>query len=226
MRRLLTFAGLVVAGQSMAIEFGPGAGFTFPDNSAVGGGSNINVAGQLPFIASLNWVKVSFGTTTTAPNRMHTWVGDLIVVFSHVGTGTSVHLFSRVGSTTATGIGDSSDLSGPYRFFETGASFAAAAGTVAGGVPVPNGDYARSTHAFGAGAGNSGVGVPQFNANTYANFTGLATNGDWRLFITDNAGGDVGDVTAWSFDATLVPEPATLAVLGIGALALLRRRRK
>lgn len=226
MKKFFVLALVGAFGIASAVEYGPGAGFSVPDSSAVGAGSNYTVTGALPTVGSLNWVKVNFGTSTAAPNKSHTWAGDIIAVFSHVGSGTSMHLMSRVGSTTAAGVGDSSDLSGTYRFFEVGADFAAAAATATAAQAIANGDYARSTHFLGAGAGNSGNGTPQYNGGLFANFAGLALNGDWRLFLTDNAGGDVGDVTSWSFDVTPTPEPGTMAVLGLGALALMRRRAK
>lgn len=54
-----------------------------------------------------------------------------------------------------------------------------------------------------------------------ADNNGVITGSDWRNFATstdDNLGLIV--------NATAVPEPASMAVLGIGALALLRRRKK
>ncbi|MBI5707518.1 MAG: PEP-CTERM sorting domain-containing protein [Armatimonadetes bacterium] len=228
MKRLLAISLLAVVSGAMATEFGPGAAFAIPDSSATGGQSTINVSGQNPVVGSLNWVRVEFGTTrsTTGSTRWHTWVGDLIAIFTHVSSGTSMHLFSRTGATTGTSIGDSSNLAGSYKFFETGSSFAAEAALGTTSYILRPGDYARSTHAAGAGAGNSSNGTAQYNAGTFASFTGLAMNGDWNLKVVDNAGGDVGDVVSWSFDATPTPEPASLAVLGLGAAVLLRRKQK
>ena len=49
---------------------------------------------------------------------------------------------------------------------------------------------------------------------------GLAPPSGYRMFA---GGGTAGNVTAWD-NLTIVPEPATLALLAFGAMALLRRR--
>lgn len=46
----------------------------------------------------------------------------------------------------------------------------------------------------------------------------------WTLFIYDDSEGDVGSFASWTLRGT-VPEPATLALFAIGALALARRKR-
>lgn len=218
MKKILGIALMAtMAGAAMAqVTYGPGAGFAIPDSPAAGASSDIVIGAGGP-ISSMNWVSL---------NVTHTWAGDLIARITHVDTGTEVHLFSRVGSTTAGGAGDSSNLDGTYRFFETGASFAAAAAAAPGTNDlIATGDYARSSHALGAGAGLSN-GVLQYNANTFANFAGESLAGTWRLTVSDHAGADLGSVAEWHFNATAVPEPASMAALGLGVAALLRRRRK
>lgn len=217
LKKLLILGFGVVAGSAMAQTFGPGPGGLIPDNSATGLTSDIVVSSS-DVITSFNWVSITFSTK-------HTWAGDLIVKLTHVESGKDVHLFSRLGATTHTGLGDSSDLEGTYRFFNTGASFATAAAGVAGGVVIPTGDYARSSHAAGTSFVNS-LGIQQFDPDNYTIFNGGALGGTWRLFINDNAGGDTGAISGWSFNVDAVPEPASMAVLGLGAAALLRRRRK
>jgi len=188
-----------------------GAGFAIADNTAAGSSTSIAVT-DTGTLTSLNWVSVNFA----APG--HTWVGDLVATLSN-GVH-SVHLFSRLGSTTASGVGDSSNLLGNYRFFNTGASFLTEAGLGTSAYNMTPGDYARSTHAAGAAAGAF------YNANDYTAFTGDSLAGTWTLNISDNAGGDTGSVADWKFNVTATPEPTTWAALGLGAVAVMRRRRK
>ena len=202
---------LAFASTASAFAYGPGAGFAIPDNTAAGASSLINVA-TAGTIVSLDSVTMNF-------DPGHTWVGDLVATFSSVATGKSVHLFSRLGSSTAGGVGDSSNVLGTYTFTNIGASFLTEAGLGGDTYNMTPGTYGRSTHAFGSGA--------FFDADDYSIFVGDSITDDWKLTISDNVAADTGSITSWSFEATTstVPEPATFAVLGLGALALIRRRR-
>ena len=59
-------------------------------------------------------------------------------------------------------------------------------------------------------------------------FDGTDPNGDWRLFVFDDEGRDVGRIAnGWSLEiATVVPEPSTWVLLGAGLMAVVIRRRK
>jgi len=48
----------------------------------------------------------------------------------------------------------------------------------------------------------------------------------WELIIIDDAGGDFGSLGSYTLRGTYVPEPASLALLGMGAVAVLRRTRR
>lgn len=59
---------------------------------------------------------------------------------------------------------------------------------------------------------------------TFSQFTFLPA-GEWLILVTDSSGGDVGSFESMTLRG-LVPEPATLSLMALGALALLRRRRR
>ena len=56
-------------------------------------------------------------------------------------------------------------------------------------------------------------------------FNGQAADGNWTLFIADQASGETSTLTSWSLSITGVPEPSTGFLGMFGSLALLRRRR-
>jgi len=61
-----------------------------------------------------------------------------------------------------------------------------------------------------------------------SSFDGSNPNGTWTLFLADLSSGGQSTVVSWGVDITTVPEPATVAVLGMGmagTLVWIRRRR-
>lgn len=59
-----------------------------------------------------------------------------------------------------------------------------------------------------------------------SSFQNLNANGDWTLFVADNAAGDASTLVGWGLTIFGVPEPsrAMLLMLGLGSLLLRRRR--
>jgi subtilisin-like proprotein convertase family protein len=179
-----------------------GGGLVVPDNVPAGVTSVINVPDSGPF--TINSVKLNGAT--------HSWVGDLIAKLT-TPQGVTIDLFNRVGraATATTGFGDSSDLAGDYTFADGGASFTAAALAAGAAAPVPPGTY-QSEGPGGAATLLSGGNGPD-------------AQGNWTLFISDNAGGDTGGIQGWTLDITVIPEPTSFGLLSLGVLPLLRRRR-
>jgi hypothetical protein len=59
-----------------------------------------------------------------------------------------------------------------------------------------------------------------------ASFTGLDPNGDWTIFVADMNQNAVGTLDSWGLNVTVVPEPSTTLLLGLGMAALLARRKR
>ncbi|MCA9285066.1 MAG: hypothetical protein KDA22_07635 [Phycisphaerales bacterium] len=119
---------------------------------------------------------------------VHTFIGDLVVTVTHVPTGTTATLVSRVGKTSASsGVGDSSNLDGDYTFDDeaTGSLWLEAEGGGSNFV-VPPGDYFPSAPLTGVEAPIDPV------------FANLNVAGTWRLTISDEAPQDVGLIGSWA----------------------------
>ena len=210
MKRVFSFAGALALGFALCtfsfaeIVDNSGAGFDIPDNDAAGASSTITI-GQSGSITDVD---------VTLFDTNHTWIGDLVVTITSP-SGTTVDLFNRVGDTTG-GAGDSSDLGGEYTFSDGGDDLWAVADDAGGGDIIGAGTYAAT-----------GVGSPD-PLSLAALFAGEDTAGDWVLFASDNAGGDLGNIGGWGLSITVsaVPEPGSLVLLGaMGVACVVRRRR-
>jgi subtilisin-like proprotein convertase family protein len=107
----------------------------------------------------------------------------------------------------------------------------------AGMTAVTLGATGTSIHSYGGGntfssvpTGNylpdaSGITVP--GSGSLSSFFGASANTTWTLFVADMSGGGVSTVQSWGLNVTVVPEPSTLALAGLGlaSLALMRRRK-
>jgi len=171
-------------------------GTTFP-GTGVGvipdGGS---ACGPTPGVA----LNVTFAVTGIVPpvndiavdvTLTHPFLGDLVALLI-APNGTSFVVFGRIGSTTATGVGDSSDFGGTYVFSDTATTNIWSAATAAGAaVAIPPGAY-RTTMVGGAGQTN-----PAPFTDLDAAFASVVQpNGTWTLRLTDGCAQDFGSVTA------------------------------
>lgn len=73
---------------------------------------------------------------------------------------------------------------------------------------------------------NDVVGSSIYQTDGLGNFTDYTTTGsdEWRLVVIDDSTGDGGSFTSFTLRGVVVPEPATLSLLAIGAMTLFRRR--
>jgi len=201
-----------------------------PDNNLAGVNNVINV----PNAFNVTGIAVSIRLTNapTAQTTGHTFLGDLVATITSPNNDTFV-LFQRVASTSTNpnylgspfGSGDDWLLNGTARFvgedagqyalYTPGVALQGGTGnlwtTVAAAGNFPMGDYRTSALATGA------------LTNMFAFFNGDAAQGNWTLHISDRGGGDTGRLGSWTLQ--LLPEPASMALLGLGALAFIRRRR-
>lgn len=206
---LFAATGLLVTlmgGLSKADVF-VGSGFALVDGGAgIGVASgDIAISGDGRSVASINSVTLS--------NFTHTWIGDLVITFEHVESGSSVILTSPPD-------GRSSNFNGTYTFLVNPAlqTIDEASLGQSDAFDLASGNYAISSYGGGTAIG------PRTNFNSFA---GINLNGTWRLTVEDFVGGDSGAVGGWSFDVSAVPEPASMlliaTVLGIGGFRMRRK---
>ncbi len=203
MKKALVLVGMAIIGGASAQTFtSTGGPYAIPDNSVAGINATVLVTGSVGALQSV-----------TFTNLTHTWIGDLTFTLTDSASH-SVIIMQRVGSATATGFGSSSDLAGNYTF----AVGAGSIWTAAAATPVPAGTYRPSSNLF------TGTVATSENPTNYTALTGGA--GTWTLNAADAAGGDTGAFDSVSLNFAATPEPASMAVLGLGVVAFLRRRRK
>ena len=225
-RSVFAAGALLAASSSFAVNWGfGGAG----GNQVDGGIANfdVTVSGTGLIITTVDLAVLAQVT--------HTWIGDMRVTITHMSSGTSVHLFHYALGDGGAAFGDSSNIGGVNAqgaqqagnlLFQMGAaqSVEEAANGIGDGVSINDGTY-RPTQQTNFGSTGNGVNNVNTNFNVFA---GLALDGVWRLTMEDKATPDIGTLGHWELHGTgnPIPEPASFAALGLGALALLRRRRK
>jgi hypothetical protein len=187
-----------------------------PDNDPMGLQDTQELSGFLGAIDSLEvWLKISAATNNLA------WNGDLFVSLQH-DSGYAV-LLNRAGRTESAPLGY-----GDNGFDLTFTIGALDIHTYQSQSPVFDLD-GRLTGAWGVDGRNvdpDSVLDTSPRTDMLESFVGLNPNGNWTLFVADLNQNGAMQLDSWGLDVTPIPEPGTLGLLALGALALLRRRRK
>ncbi|MCX6873115.1 MAG: proprotein convertase P-domain-containing protein [Verrucomicrobia bacterium] len=215
MKFLLIFLSACVLGfapggatAATMLSFGKPVNIEVPDNNANGLASVIAVAGS--------------GQTVTAVEVLlqtrNGWNGDMYAYLEH--NGVLCVLLNRPGRSSAKPAGAAS--SGMQLRFADAApadihnAIAGTFGTLASGIYQPD-----------ARAIDPDLVTDTSPRSLYlSGFTGQLADGEWTLFVADLASGDVATLDNWGLSVTVVPEPASAALLLGAALPLLLRRRR
>ncbi len=168
----------------------------------------------------------------------HTWAGDLVARVTHVESGRSVTLFSRIGKDNPNlGVGDDSNFQGDYIFSDaTNNRLWDEAGrgatdyiirSTAGDLSDPQ---LNNPGVYRATSGITNTGVSDVDLSINNTFSGSTTEGTWVLDLSDRNDSQVGSFREFTVNfksAVAVPEPSTLVWLmaaGITGFGIRRYR--
>jgi hypothetical protein len=115
-----------------------------------------------------------------------------------------------------------------YQIFSAGAGILPASTSLTGWTTVSSLDFAAPQLSLAAGSldGNSAANQESFSGVSLGSITLNAGDEIWLRWTGNNAAGTDAGLSIDDFSAVAVPEPSSSALLGLGGLALILRRRK
>lgn len=168
-------------------------------------GDGFTIVDNTKKVSTINITTPGTLSSITLVNLTHTWAGDLIAKVT--GPSGTFTLFDNIGGGGPCS-GDSSNFAGTYSFANGGSNIWTEAAAGNSSYNMAPGTYSTSD-----------------NVGTQLTMPTTLGVGVYTLSIEDICSGDDGALGQWCIEYTPVPEPASMAVLGAGALALIRRRR-
>lgn len=217
---IAALAGLVVSANAsvISIDYGTGKGTASGDTVTTGGDSDaVNSVGQM-FTGQVGAWNTAAGSTGSAPNAFPTTEGP---TFTLNPAGSAQQAINH------TAFLNNNVLRGDYYYMDDNVVPWELTGL------TPNGTYNitffEGTDPGGASSTVDGFGAGTVDAEGDYDFIGVTADGTGRLTGTWDAtinetGNNRQSYSGMQFE--LVPEPSTTALLGLGGLALILRRRK
>ena len=201
----VALAALMASAGAQIYTYTVNGPFTIPDRGTL---STYPIVFNVPDSGIIARVSITLGGLS------HTWFDDIDALL--VGpSGTAVQFLSDAGG--------SSDPNGNYTFDDVNGTIAIPDSAPAGPGVYKSSVYPANTpDPFTAPA----PGTPY--AFSLTAFSNQQMQGNWLLYILDDATGDSGSMQFAQLEIELVPEPASMVALGAGLAGLLglRRRRK
>lgn len=203
---LFTPATVMAAATAVTLNSNWTGALPVPDNSAIGTSSTL---------AIVTTGLTTIGSVVVSVEFEGGWNGDLYAYLAHNGElaillnrpGRSVDNEAGAGSTNLIALFDDLVAGDVHTALpETGNAV---------GVFQPDGRLIDPLQSLDTTA----------RTKLLAGFNGMDVNGDWTLFIADQAAGDTATLRSWSLSITVVPEPSVAMLAGFAALLALRRLR-
>ena len=145
----------------------------------------------------------------------HTRASDLTILLTAPAPNSGSFL-SAISSPRFGESGGDANFSGDYTFSDDGGDLWSVMAPLGTNDTIATGDYFASLNDGSPGDGFA------------TTFGGLSTVGTWEINISDSSDGEIGSLefVTLNFTSTAVPEPGAMAVLGLGGLILIARRRR